>query len=272
MAKTVGAQPIGDEYLALARNYAPDFYLSALLAPKAARGELIALAAFFGDVERIILTVSEPPLAEIRLQWWRDALTAAEAGHKSGHPIADHLSEAVRAGRLPFALFDDLIEARIFDLYADAVPDEAFVTAYLDKSDGGAFQLTALAIGGASGPPSALIQAAGRLYGATRLHRSMPALQARGRMPFPGLSYGDDPQLKAALAAHRKELRASLSDARLLWRNASPLERSACLPIALVGDYLAILSRPEVASRRRIGVLPLTRVWRVWCAHMGAGI
>jgi 15-cis-phytoene synthase len=272
MPKTVLAQPIGDEYLALARNYAPDFYLSALLAPRAARTELVALAAFFGDVERIILTVSEPPLAEIRLQWWRDALTAAQAGDKSGHPIADSLGEGVRAGRLPVALFDDLIDARTFDLYADAVPDEAFVTAYYDKADGSAFQLAALALGGAAGPPSALIQAAGRLYGATRLHRSMPALQARGRMPFPGLSFEDDRQLTAALATRRELLRASLTDARLLWRKAAQVERSACLPIALVADYLAILSRPEPQARRSIGVLPFTRVWRLWCAHLGAGI
>ncbi len=271
MAKMDGAAALGDDAIALARTYAPDFYLSALLAPKTARAELIALAAFLGDVERIIATVSEPPLAEIRLQWWRDALAASERGEKSGHPVADYLGEGVRAGRLPLVVFDDLIEARTFDLYADLVPDEAFVTAYHDKADGGAFQLTAAALGSASSPPTALIQTAGRLFGAIRLHRSLSALQARGRMPFPGLTYENDAQLKLALATRREVLQAGLTDARLLWRTATSAERAACLPVALVGDYLAILRRPETQVRRHIALLPLTRVWRLWTAHLGLG-
>jgi 15-cis-phytoene synthase len=272
MAEPAGLSVLGDDAIALARGFAPDFYLAALLAPRAARTELVALAAFFGDVERIILTVSEPPLAEIRLQWWRDALIGAESGANSGHPVADFLGDGVRAGRLPIALFDDLIEARTFDLYADAVPDEAFVTGYYDKADGGAFRLAAGALGCGHSPPSALIQAAGRLYGATRVHRSMVALRARGRMPFPGLAYEDDARLQAELSLRRDALAVGLTDARLLWRNGPLVERAACLPIALVADYLAILRRPEPASQRRVGVLPLTRVWRLWRAHMGAGI
>lgn len=51
-----------------ARTYAPDRYLAALLAPKSYRDDLIILAAFLGEMERIPKIVREPALGEIRLQ------------------------------------------------------------------------------------------------------------------------------------------------------------------------------------------------------------
>ena len=54
-----------------ARVGAPDRYISALLAPKSVRAELIALGAFSAEIEKIPLTVSEPHLGEVRIQWWR---------------------------------------------------------------------------------------------------------------------------------------------------------------------------------------------------------
>ena len=59
-----------------ARLNESDRYISALLAPRAARDDLITLAAYLGEVRRIALTVSETALGEIRLQWWRDVLSA----------------------------------------------------------------------------------------------------------------------------------------------------------------------------------------------------
>ena len=51
-----------------ARSLEPDRYLSALLAPLAAREDLITLAAFLGEAARVPAIVSEPMIGEIRLQ------------------------------------------------------------------------------------------------------------------------------------------------------------------------------------------------------------
>ena len=60
-----------------ARELDYDRYLAALLAPRAARDGLMALAAFHGEIARIPRTVREPGVGDIRLQWWRDALRDA---------------------------------------------------------------------------------------------------------------------------------------------------------------------------------------------------
>ena len=65
---------------ASARLNAPDRYYAALFAPAAVRDDLIALAAFCGEIARIGRQVSEPVMGEIRITWWRDALLAAEHG------------------------------------------------------------------------------------------------------------------------------------------------------------------------------------------------
>jgi hypothetical protein len=57
---------------ASARLNAPDRYYAALFAPAAVRDDLIALAAFCGEIARIGRQVSEPVMGEIRITWWRD--------------------------------------------------------------------------------------------------------------------------------------------------------------------------------------------------------
>ena len=59
-----------------ARAYDRDRYLSALLAPSRARDDLVVLAAYLGEIQRVPLMIREALAGEIRLQWWRDALSA----------------------------------------------------------------------------------------------------------------------------------------------------------------------------------------------------
>ena len=85
---------------AAARELDYDRYLAALLAPARARDGLMALAAFHGEIARIPLTVREPGVGDIRLQWWRDAL-ATPAAIATGNPVADAMRDVVRAQALP---------------------------------------------------------------------------------------------------------------------------------------------------------------------------
>ena len=260
------AEPI-DELRATARVWAPDFYVSALLAPRAARRDLIALASFLGDIERIVATVSDPALAEIRLQWWREAIAGAEKNERTGHPIGDALGETIRAHNLPFAEFDGLLDARALDLYADAMTQDGALAAYLDKADGAAFGLAAGCLGSRDASP--LIAASGRAYGLTRIVSKLPVFLARGRIPFPGFDATGPIQLRVAADDCRQRARESLAQARIAWRTASRTERSACLPLAVVEAYLKAAERPGHDPARMLAdVEPLTRMWRLWAAHM----
>ena len=257
------AEALPGEARAIARAWATDFYLSALLAPREHQPHLLALAAFLGDVERIVATISEPAIAEIRLQWWRDCIAAAPGGTRTGNPIADALGEAIRARGLPFAEFDGLLDARALDLYADPLPDEAALDAYLSKADGAAFRLAAKCAGSQVWGVS-LVRHTTFAYGLTRLIWKLPMFLARGRSPFPG----EDAEIIVQVARWRRLARERVALARVVWRNSPRPERVACLPLALVEPYLVASERAGYDPRTvRADVEPLTRVWRIWKAH-----
>jgi phytoene synthase len=288
---------IDDETRRVARTFAPDLYLSALLAPRRAQPALIALAAFDGDIDRIILTVSEPSLAEIRLQWWRDALSnglnaspqttniPANTPVASGSPVADAVIAAARANGLSFDGFDRALDARSLDLYADPLPGEAALEAWIDATAGHALRASARIIDDATAatvPAQALIAASAAAIGRTRLLCATAALLARGRPPFPSPTpfptsapsplLGADPEtgeaLRAMVQLHATEVRDKYDTAKQHWRAAPEAARLACLPLGLVPSYLSAVTAPGHDPRRSIAVIsPLTRVWRLWRAR-----
>ncbi|MEL6873575.1 MAG: squalene/phytoene synthase family protein, partial [Pseudomonadota bacterium] len=65
-----------DPILAAARAFERDRYLTALRVQGDARGDLLTLAAFFAELQRIPAFVNEPMMGEIRFQWWRDAVVS----------------------------------------------------------------------------------------------------------------------------------------------------------------------------------------------------
>jgi hypothetical protein len=73
-----------------------DRFLGALFAPEPARRDLLALLAFDHELARTPLVTSEPMLARIRLQWWREAVReAAQEGKPRAQPIVESLSETI---------------------------------------------------------------------------------------------------------------------------------------------------------------------------------
>ena len=73
----------GAEVADIARAGEPDRYLAALLAPAPQREALLAMAAFATELARIPRrAVREPFMGEVRLQWWRDALSGERPGNR----------------------------------------------------------------------------------------------------------------------------------------------------------------------------------------------
>src|SRR5262249_11917100 len=96
--------------IASARAGEPDRYLAALLSPHPQREALLALAAFSSEIRRIPLDVHEPAMGDIRLQWWRDALSLPPE-LRSGHPVADAVRTVAASYQLPGHLLEGLIDA-----------------------------------------------------------------------------------------------------------------------------------------------------------------
>lgn len=174
-----------DPYLAdLVRRADEDRYLSVLYAPEGKRQALLSIYAFDAEIARVRDLVSEPMPGEIRLQWWRDILSAGEPG--GGHPIAAALLETITNHRLPRQSFLDYLEARTFDLYDDPMPSRTDLEGYCGETVSAVFQLAAMVL-----DPDAATQAAGLsghagcLTGIIRLLRLMPLHRRRGQCFVP---------------------------------------------------------------------------------------
>jgi phytoene synthase len=275
---TPASSPDEDISRVTARAWERDRYLAALLAPSTVREDLITLAAFAGEIARIPAYVSEPMMGEIRLQWWRDALSA-ESG--SGHPIADRMRAVIARYSLPEFLVVGFIDAQAFGLQDEPIADEQMLTAQLAKTEGALFELALRILGRSDAAARATALAAGKAYGLARMLVELPALWAQGRSLIPasrladaGVSVDDwksgisEEGIRPILAAIAADARRQLDVARRHARDLSRAQLVALLPIAVVEPYLQALGRHgRDPIRDPIDVAPLRRVWRIWRAH-----
>jgi 15-cis-phytoene synthase len=247
----------GETVRAAARELDYDRYLTALLAPNRARDGLMALAAFHGEIARIPLTVHEPGVGDIRLQWWRDAL-ATPPGTATGNPVADAMLETMRAHRLPVHMLMEIIDVYERGLEAGTLTNTAAIDAYASATQGAAFSLAAQILGNLGSGASPLLRAAGQAYGRVQLLRALPALIRLGRNPF------GDGDVDTIVPSLLQQARSELVQARQLATVAPATMLYAILPVALLEPYLAALEKlgPHVADERA-DISALTRAWRL---------
>ncbi len=107
----------------LVRQYDYDRFLTSLFAPEGMRDRLHTLYAFNTEIARIRETVSEPLIGQMRLQWWRDVLTAVAQGERpqKGHPVAEPLADLIIDTNLSFSHFEALLTAREMDVAEESV-------------------------------------------------------------------------------------------------------------------------------------------------------
>ena len=237
-----------DEALArFVRRHDPDRFLTALFAPPAQRNALLALYAFNHELARAREVVSEPPLALIRLEWWREVVEGASRRHEVASPLAI----AMDNGSLSR---NDLL-AMIAAREIEAEPSIATLDDWRNYVHGVAGGV-AVAAGRALGVTDPeLLRPFGAAYGVAGLVRAMPSLAARGRCLLPDdLLRAHGLSAEAAVAAPasppvRRVLSALVQEGQaLLARAASaPLPRSAvaaALPAVLARRDMAHWSAP----------------------------
>jgi 15-cis-phytoene synthase len=277
------AQPhrTGDAFDAVrlaARNYAFDDYLVALLSPRAQRADLITLAAYFGDVARIPLVVTDPNLGEIRLQWWRDAI---ERGSGGGHPVADALVDAATRIGWPVATLLKPLDAHAIELYSEPVPSEAAFDAYLSGIGAAQLTLQAQCMGVPDTEASrAIVHNAGQTLALVRLLCRLPQLMTNGRLPLPAPRFpeswleelGDEDRnrvVKTVINSVGDDAERRIAETSLQLNRAPAALRQSALSVALARPYLRARRRPGYDPLRQIAdISPITRVWTLWLARM----
>lgn len=284
--KDEGCQQVAAEVRDAAMRGEPDRYLAATLAPAEARAGLAAVAAFAAELARVPATVSEPMLGDIRLQWWREALQNGRAGTRSGHPVADAVSDAEQRFGLSPQLLEAMIDARELDLSGGMPQDDEGLRAYLVATQGNAFQLSLAVLGAPAGDDevNALARRAGEAYGvawalgrlAQLIHNGgviLPAerLKAKGVEPAALGAVPVTPEagtaIKAVAAELEAEARQALAVVRGQWRGLDRRLRPALLPLAMVEPYFRAQSRRR-APLEWADVSPLSRVVRIGVAHL----
>lgn len=168
---------MNDAIAALVRRHDPDRFLTALFAPAPRRDALLVLYAFNHELARAREVVSDPMLALIRLQWWREVVEGAQRRHE----VASPLSAAIAAGMLEPMLLSPLVEARETEAYGDFETLEGW-RAWLLAGAGG---LAVAAAGALGAPDPGVFRAFGAAYGIAGLLRSSGILAARGRCLLP---------------------------------------------------------------------------------------
>ena len=158
----------------------PDRFAAVLAAKPAARDVLLPIYAFNVEVARAPWVTQETMIAEMRLQWWRDALDEIREGkpvrrHEVVSPLADVLSAE------DAEVLDRLIEARRWDIYKDPFEDLAHQTRYLQDT-GGVLLLAAARSLGPCAEDIALD--AGYALALANWLMAIPALEAQKRVPL----------------------------------------------------------------------------------------
>ncbi|MBK9082975.1 MAG: squalene/phytoene synthase family protein [Rhizobiales bacterium] len=256
-----------------------DRWLADLLLPEPAREACFALHAFSAEIARVRETVSQPSLGEIRYQWWREAIEGARPGEASANPAAAALLDAAERFRWPRQALLALIDARVFDLYDDPMPDLAQLEGYCGETVSALFRLASLALAGGRDPGGAAACGhAGVAYGIVGLLRALPWHAARGQCYLPldmlarhGASREDvvagraAPGLLATLAELRAIARKHLGHARAGLTDIRRDARLALAPLGLVPLYLEAMERAHYAPFATVVDAPQWRKqWALW--------
>ncbi len=264
---------------------AQDFrtYAASLFVSPEARRSWLALAAFNAEVAHVRDHVSQPLPGEIRLQWWRDVLAGAGEGNGrgevEGNPVAAELLRAITLHDLPIETFIRLIDAHVFDVYDDPMPDMAALEAHCRDTSAALYALRARVLGANSPEIARMVEHAGIAEGLTDVMLALPRHAARRQLYLPGdltnlhgvvaeeiFLHQSNTPLKETLAHLRREAQTQLKQARamLLLKTNPPAARPAFLPLAMTGKTLALLETSDPfapPSPSRLGTL-----WTTWRA------
>jgi len=162
----------------IVRRHDPDRFLTALFAPLGAREALFTLYAVNHELARAREVVSNPMLALIRLQWWREVAEGA----RRRHDVAGPLGDALDSGALHAPDLLAMIDGR--EAEADLIETEAAFSDYVRATAGGVTVAAGRALG-AGAPALEALRDLGAAYGAAGILRSIPALAQQSRCMLP---------------------------------------------------------------------------------------
>jgi phytoene synthase len=264
---------------ALVREHDFSRYAATLFVGPELRRALLSLYAFNVEIVRVRDQVTQPLPGEVRLQWWRDALSGQAHGGVEGNPVAAELLLTVRHFNLPIDRLIRLIDEHTFDLYNDPMPTGAALDGYLSDTQAALVAVAAEIVASPSPEIDHLARHAGLALGMTHIVASLPRDAARRQLFVPldllerhgsGLEEvfagKPTPAIGKALDELLAEAGRHLETALELLAEAPPAVRPILLPLALVQREIARSSRVEANPFQPQARSHLSILWTLWRA------
>jgi phytoene/squalene synthetase len=165
---------------ALVEKADPLRFRAAMAAPVSARKILFPLYAFNIEVARAPWVTQEAMIAEMRLQWWRDALEEiAEGRTPRRHEVVDALADCLDPEGA--RSLDGLVAARRWDIYSEPFEDHAHFDEYINATSAHLMWTAARLLGAAD---EVVVRDFGYGVGVANILQAYPALTAQGRKPL----------------------------------------------------------------------------------------
>jgi phytoene synthase len=263
---------------ALVREADRDRYLATLFAPAAHRNALLALYAFNVEISRVRDSAREPMPGEIRLQWWREALSGERAGEAAANPVAAALRETLTRYRVGGDRLIGLIDAHAFDLYDEPMPTVTDLEIYGIKTQSALLAVAAEVLGGEGPAVELLTLDAGVAFAITSVLQNLGRQASRHQLYLPldllkrhradinELFAGQvSDALRAVVADLRALARRHLAAAQDKLASVSSEILPALLPVALTGPTLRKWGK-AVDPLRVQPLAPWRRQWLLWHA------
>jgi phytoene synthase len=254
---------------ATVRRADSDRYFASLFAPAEKRPLLFALYCFNHELARAVEVARDPMTAEIRLQWWREALEDAREGRSRAHPAAIGLAEIISQNTVQASDLERFIDARTVENSSTPFETLAEMELHAHETSASLMRMAARVLGRADDVAGQLDES-GIAYGLAGMLRSFPFHAARGKLFLPrdllaaeSLSGAD-----ALLGKNSGRLRRVFEQLKLaalehfgrakqiaVPRNILP----AVVPASLVPAYLSRLTTNTDPLRERTDISRLRR-------------
>ncbi|MCK0143530.1 squalene/phytoene synthase family protein [Aliiroseovarius sp. F20344] len=245
----------------------PDRFLATMSGTVEERKRLFPLYAFNLEVARAPYMSQEPMVSMIRLQFWRDVVTAAVDGTEAPrHDVATPLSQLIIWGDMRAAPLLRIIEAREGEVQGDRPQNLDDIRAYLRATSGALMlaggQLCGMTEFAGDYEIDTALENLGEATGAANWLLAQPALNKSGRGHMPPsddtIRQLCDAGLKQFKSARKALGRQGNPALRSAWRARAILAQAAKQP-SLVAE--GALGSAEFTRRGHMLWLGLTRRW-----------
>ena len=254
------------------------FYYSFLFLPPEKRRAITALYAFCREVDDVVDECTDPDIARVKLQWWRNELGELFRGTPQ-HPVTRALNPAIASFELPESRFHEIIDGMEMDLVRNRYANFDELKLYCHRVAGVVGLLAAEIFGRTEAGTLDYAENLGTAFQLTNIIRDVGEDARRNRIYIPadelarfavdtnGLLQGraDD--------AFRELIRFQIDRARDYYTRAfealPAADRKSQRPgLVMAGIYQALLN--DIATRNidvlntRASMTPIRKLWIAW--------